>query len=107
MVKYTYEIQKGIMNMYEWDKNKNISNEQKHGISFEVAIEVFSDPNAITQFNRQTRTETREQIIGNIGGDVVIVFVVFTQRAKKYRIISARKASKKERIFYENQKRTT
>ena len=39
--------------MYEWDENKNNSNEIKHGLRFELAIEVFSDPRAVIQPNRK------------------------------------------------------
>lgn len=92
--------------MYEWDENKNQKNIEKHGIGFEVAVEVFSDSNAIVQFNREIDGEIRDQIIGRIDGEVVILFVVFTKRGAKIRLISARRASKNERAIYENQKRT-
>lgn len=92
--------------MYEWDENKNRLNLEKHGISFSLATEVFSDEMAITQFNQEKNGELRSQIIGSVAGAVVILFVVFTERNTKIRIISARKASKKERLAYENKKRT-
>ena len=88
--------------MYEWDENKNNSNEIKHGLRFELAIEVFSDPRAVIQPNRKINNEIRDQIIGSINGNIVILFVVFTKRAQKIRIISARKANKVERMIYEN-----
>ena len=97
-------MRKGIT-MYEWDETKNKINLGKHGIDFNIAIEVFSDPNAIVQFNRDVDGEIRDQIIGSIDGEVVILFVVFTKRGQKIRIISARKANKQERAIYENQKR--
>lgn len=92
--------------MYEWDNSKNQKNIEKHGIGFEIAIEVFSDSNAIVQFNREINGEIRDQIIGKIDGEIVILFVVFTKRGTKIRLISARRASKNERATYENQKRT-
>ncbi|MBX9865348.1 MAG: BrnT family toxin [Burkholderiales bacterium] len=92
--------------MYEWDENKNNLNDAKHGLRFEVAVEVFSDSNAIVQFNRDVNGEIRDQIIGKIEDEIVILFVVFTKRAQKIRLISARKASNDERAMYENQTRT-
>lgn len=92
--------------MYEWDDNKNQKNIEKHGIGFENAIEVFSDSNAIVQFNRDIDGEIRDQIIGKINGEIVILFVVFTKRGSKIRLISARRANKSERAIYENQTRT-
>lgn len=92
--------------MYEWDEAKNKKNLEKHGLGFEIAIEVFSDPSAIVQFNREINEEVRDQIIGSIDGEVVILFVVFTKRGQKIRIMSARKANKQERAIYENQTRT-
>lgn len=93
--------------MYEWDKNKNQLNLEKHGISFDIAIEVFSDPYALVQFNREIETETRNQIIGKIDGEMVTLFVIFTHRGHKIRVISARKANKKERALYEHQNKKT
>lgn len=92
--------------MYEWDDNKNQLNLKKHGLDFTLAIEVFSDSNAIVQDNRVINGEVREQIIGKLDNEIVILFVIYTKRGQKIRIISARKASKKERSIYENQTRT-
>lgn len=92
--------------MYEWDETKNKINLEKHGIDFKVAIEVFSDANAMVQFNREVDGEIRDQIIGKLDGEIVILFVVFTKRGQKIRLISARKANKQERAIYENQTRT-
>ena len=86
--------------MYEWNETKNNSNLEKHGLDFNLAIEVFSDPNGLTQLNRNIDGEERSQIIGKLQNEIIIVFVVFTQRKQKIRIISARKANKKERQIY-------
>lgn len=92
--------------MYEWDEHKNKINVEKHGLDFNLAVEVFSDPNAIVQFNRDIGGEIRDQIIGKINGEVVILFVVFTRRESNIRIISARKANKAERAIYEDKSQT-
>ncbi len=91
--------------MYEWNETKNNSNLKKHSLDFNLAIEVFSDPNGIMQLNHNIDGEERSQIIGKLQNEIIIVFVVFTQRRQKIRIISARKANKKERQIYENQAR--
>lgn len=86
--------------MFEWDHNKSKANLQKHGIDFSVAIEVFSDPKAIIQLSREVGGEKRYQMIGSVAGELVVLLVVFVRRQEKIRIISARKASKKERCIY-------
>ena len=69
--------------MYEWNETKNNSNLEKHGLDFNLAIEVFSDPNGLTQLNRNIDGEERSQIIGKLQNEIIIVFVVFTQRKQK------------------------
>ena len=88
--------------MFEWDEDKNIANVEKHGISFEIAVEVFKDVRAY-EVNRIVGDEIRTKFVGLI--DEVVLSVVYTTRGNKYRIISARCASKTERrIYYENKK---
>jgi uncharacterized DUF497 family protein len=84
---------------FEWDAEKNASNQQKHNISFETAQYVFLDPQAKRKPDRVINSEQSEHIIGTIL-DVVVVLVVFTERNGNIRIISARRANKKERILY-------
>jgi len=90
--------------IYNWDENKRASNIQKHGVDFVDAAEVFSDPNRIeTVDDRVDYGEERLQTIGHaLPG---LLFVVYTYRDKytKRRIISARKASKKEKALYNSQ----
>ena len=86
---------------FEWDENKNKSNQDKHGIDFNDAKEVFEDNNRKTSPDlRQNYGEDRWITIGKIL-DIIIV-VVYTVRNTAYRIISARYAKKKERKFYNN-----
>jgi Ribonuclease toxin, BrnT, of type II toxin-antitoxin system len=49
---------------YEWDENKNDSNLEKHGLSFETASLVFDDPNALSIPDRIENGEERWQTIG-------------------------------------------
>jgi uncharacterized DUF497 family protein len=86
---------------FEWDSNKNTSNKEKHGIDFNDAKEVFKDENkTLSEDNRNDYGEKRWKIIGEIYGS--IISVIYTQRNESIRIISARKASKKERDEYKN-----
>ncbi len=84
---------------FEWDENKNHSNIIKHSINFETAIEAFNDPFATIKFDRNINNELRLHLIAKIR-NTIIVLVVFTKRNHKFRIISVRKANKKERNEY-------
>ncbi len=92
---------------FDWDPKKAASNQKKHRVSFDHAITVFDDPNALTALDEDhtTPTEIREWIIGL--SDAGILVVVFTKRMNGclYRLISARKANRKERILYEEFKK--
>jgi uncharacterized DUF497 family protein len=83
----------------EWDETKNITNQQKHKISFETAQYVFLDPAAKHSPDRVVDGEERRHVIGKIL-NIVVVLVVYTERNGNMRIISARPASRKERILY-------
>lgn len=85
---------------FEWDEEKARINKIKHGISFEVAAFVFNDDHRIEYFDtKHSATENRYITIGLVE-DVLVV--VYTFRDPKYRIISARVATKKEREWYIN-----
>jgi len=93
--------------MFEWDENKNRQNLKKHKISFEEAIEIFKGIVFTKIDERYDYGEVREISIGAIQG-VVIVTVAHTERNGKTRIISARKATPKERKdYYEYLDRST
>ena len=86
-----------------WDDNKNRTNKQKHGISFETASLVFDDRMAVS-IPDPDADEERWRTIGMIGN--VVVIVVHTDGrpqigAERGRIISARKATPRERRIYE------
>lgn len=95
---------------FVWDPRKNNVNESKHGISFEDAITVFDDPFALRAPDpkHSTDLETREWIIGESDIGHVLV-VIFTERVRGnlYRIISARRANRRERRLYEEFKRVS
>ncbi len=94
---------------FEWNPAKNQANLAKHKISFEDAIEVFDDPNELTEPAHVVAGETRLQTIG-IASAFAVLLVVHTQRTTAQgqpvtRVISARPASRRERSRYERRQR--
>jgi uncharacterized DUF497 family protein len=90
--------------LFEWDANKAKTNLEKHGISFELAATIFSDPLHLS-IPEQTKGEERWVTIG-CAADLSTLVVVHTyidrtDNGEVLRIISARKATKKERNQYE------
>lgn len=86
---------------FEWDEAKNHANIIKHKIDFADAAQVFFDERRIERLDIRNYGEDRYQVIGMSNGRVL--FVVYTERHEnRIRIISARKASKQERVAYEH-----
>ncbi len=86
---------------FEWDKSKAESNWRKHGITFKQALTVFADLYLLfTEDTKYSEQEEREWAIGEAENGSIIV-VVFTMRGQNIRIISERKATKRERRRYE------
>ena len=83
---------------FEWDKQKNETNKSKHGIDFNTATALWDDVNRI-EIQSTFRDEDRNILIGNI--DNKLWAAVFTLRMNAYRIISVRRARKKEVMLYE------
>ncbi len=83
-----------------WREDKNRRNQQKHGLSFETAQQVFDDPLQLTKFDRVKDGEERWHTIGSIGG-LSVILVVHLLEDQSIHIISARKATKHERRAYE------
>ena len=87
---------------FEWDEDKEKRNITKHGIDFSMAALVFYDENRLEWYDeRHSDEEDRFIAIGQIGNVTVILLVVYTDRGDAIRIISARKATKKERRQYD------
>ena len=85
---------------FEWDDAKNNSNIAKHGISFEDASLVFHDPNSITQPDPDHSSEEFRFVTIGICNRHRVLVVAHTERGDRIRIISARKATLKERKSY-------
>ena len=86
---------------FEWDARKARANFRRHGIAFDQTLTVFDDPLArIFHDPDHSVEETRELIIGHSTGHELLV-VSFTERTGRIRIISARRATRRERQDYE------
>ncbi|HYW46033.1 MAG TPA: BrnT family toxin [Bryobacteraceae bacterium] len=85
---------------FEWHFAKAESNLQTHGISFELAKTVFKDPFAIELLDdREDYGEERFVIMGMAEGHVLL-FVAYTERHERIRIISARRVTQYEQDEY-------
>lgn len=85
---------------HEWDRKKAQSNLQKHGVDFADAALALEDPMALTMSDPDFEAEDRFLTIGSDPRGRVLV-VAYTWRSETARIISARKATRKERRQYE------
>lgn len=84
--------------MFEWDEAKSEVNLRERGFDFEYASLVFGSPTLEVDDERADYGEWRIQVIGRTGND--ILFVVYTWRGENRRIISARRATRRERSAY-------
>ena len=87
--------------LFEWDDEKNIACLRKRGFNFGFAAQVFFDPGRVVEpDDRHSYGEDSYRVMGRIEGRLYIV--VYTPRMDTLRIISARKANKREVLQYEN-----
>ena len=86
---------------FEWNGDKARTNVLKHKVSFEEAATVFADERSLTIDDiAHSKLEKRKITLGKSSKNHLMV-VVHTERGEHIRIISARKASRKERKQYE------
>jgi uncharacterized DUF497 family protein len=93
-----------------WDEGKNRRNLLKHKVSFETEVSVFDDPHAISVQDRFVQDEERWQTLGLIEGMVVLLVahsIEFESDEEIIRIISARKATPREREIYAQSQQKT
>jgi len=89
---------------FEWDDDKAARNWHDHAVTFEMARDVFRDPFAIEREDpEQDPTEHRYAVIGMVEGR--LLFVGYTMRGNRIRIITARKAEPYERRRYHDENR--
>jgi uncharacterized DUF497 family protein len=85
---------------FEYDPTKAAANLKKHGLSFADAEGVLSDPLAVTIDDAAAVGEVRFVTVG-LGSVGEILVVVYTEREGRFRLISARRATPRERRNYE------
>lgn len=86
---------------FEWDEGNRGKNFKKHGVIDTESEEAFFDPEKkITKDKLHSESEERHILVGQ-AKQRKILFVVFTKRKNKIRIISSRPLNKKERHLYE------
>jgi uncharacterized DUF497 family protein len=95
-----------VKTRFEWDPTKAANNLRKHGVSFQTAARVFADPYALVEQDRIENGEERWQTIGVVEG-VLMLMVAHAVREQGdievIRIISARRANRRERRRYEEE----
>ena len=86
---------------FEWNDKKAISNKRKHGISFEEATTAFGDELSITIDDPLHSEDEDRLILISQSKTLKILVVIHIEKREDIRIISARKATKKEQKIYE------
>lgn len=89
---------------FEWNDEKAEGNLRKHGVSFRIATGVFFDPFAIMEQDRVENGEYRWRTLGMVAGSHLLIVAHAPREeegAEVIRIISARRADRKERKRYE------
>jgi uncharacterized protein len=84
---------------FEWDTSKALSNYRKHGVTFEVAAQVFLDPFHVLG-DATANQEERDFAIGNTFDEDMLI-VIHIERKQRIRIISARLVSPRQQKMYE------
>jgi uncharacterized DUF497 family protein len=84
---------------FEWDETKAAANYALHGVGFETARRVFKDPFAIERLDdRDDYGEERFVLVGM--AESAVLTIVYTQGAGRFRLISARRATRHEQHDY-------
>ncbi len=93
-----------MQTLFEWDKGKAASNLRKHGVSFDEAQTVFLDDHSLTFVDEGHSAKEERLVTLGISDKKRLLVVVHTERRDKIRLISARKATRSERRYYEEEK---
>ena len=88
---------------FEWDAEKAADNAAKHGVTFEEATTVFLD---LEYLLIRDATEAERFVAMGMSRQARILFVVHCERGEKIRIVSARRATRRERETYERRRDT-
>lgn len=85
---------------FEWDTDKDEKNIRNHCVSFDEAKSVFNDPGFITVIDEEHSSDEERYISIGISANGGLIMLAHTDHDGRIRIISARRATKKEEKFY-------
>ena len=87
---------------FDWDQTKASANSKKHGVTFEEARTVFFDEFAVQFFDDDHSSEEERFLLLGLSSDAKLLLVCHCEREQEnvIRIISARKATKREAAHY-------
>ena len=92
---------------FDWDDGNILKNEKKHNLHWQTIEELFfNEPLLVVEDSQHSKDECRCNALGYVDSGLKL-FVSFTKRDNKIRVISARPMNKKEKNFYENFKTNT
>jgi hypothetical protein len=86
---------------FEWDEKKAKENIKKHRVSFEEAKTVFNDPLSVTIYDPDHSIDEYRYIDIGLSSKNRLIVVSYLEKGEKIRIVSSRKATKKEQRDYE------
>ncbi len=87
---------------FEWDPGKSASNLRKHGVSFVEAASAFADPLAEQFYDPEHSQDEDRYLLLGMSSERSVLVISHTEREQRIRIISARRATRRERKHYEN-----
>lgn len=88
---------------FEWDPDKSRANERKHGVSFEEAVSALMDPLARSYSDPDRAAEELREITKGYSKRGRLLIVAHVERGATVRIISARRATARERRNHEEE----
>ena len=86
-----------------WDPRKAAANERKHGVGFQEATTVFDDPLSVTIPDPDHSLEEQRFLLLGLSNRRRLLVVAHSERGESIRIISARRANRRERRTYEEE----
>lgn len=88
--------------IFEWDWKKAESNARKHGVTFDEASTVFGDPLGLLMPDPDHSLNEERYLVLGMSNQQRLLVVAFAERPPRTRLISARRATPRERRRYEN-----
>ena len=89
--------------IFEWDPKKAESNARKHGVTFDEASTVFGDPLGLMLPDPDHSLNEKRYLVLGISNKQTLLVVAFAERPPRTRLISARRATPRERRRYEKE----